>query len=420
MDYDHNGWTYSDKLLCWRCVHNDEYLKEVLRAAGDVDGICSYCGEPGASSLETMLELVTVAVGNSWQDADEYPGTYSSADGGYQFPTTELSDIHYELLYDYFVDDQIVEDIVQSFDIRLMASQDDPGDWFTSDNWEGFSELVQHRTRYMFWTDSDSFDGSDGYWFGERPLSALEFLAQRLNDHGMLNTIASGEGLWRAQGHCGPELDGGVGARRLGTVPVHLASAPNRMSAPGIPMFYGALDSETAVVEATRHGDPNWDHATVGRFEPSRDLVVLDLRRLAVPDEPSVFIPAGDERVTQYSDAKFLERFVDTVRRPVDEDTARRGIEYVPTQVFTEFVLHAMGSMVEPKQQIDGIVYPSAELAGGANIVLDLPNRLCVDRASNFARDGRRLELVLDSASVSVARRSWKFGDEPARGPDVS
>lgn len=415
MDFDYTGWHPSDKFVCWRCVRNDDYLAEQLRVAGEEDAECSYCRGDGAASLDVLIELTSTAVYSRWQDADEYPGVYSSADGGYQFPTRELKECVDELICDYVYDGNIASDVVEAFDYRLVADADDDSDWFRGDSWEDFSRLVRHHVRYMFWTDSNRFERGGGAWWGDRPVAALEYLAQRLQEHGMLGVLGQDARIWRARGHQGPGLAGGATARSMGTVPEHLATVPNRMSAPGIPMFYGSLDSHTAVVEATRHGDPTWDHATVGAFSPTRDLIVLDLRGVAVPGEPSVFLDTADERHQKYAIAKFLERFIDSVSRPADEDGARRGIEYVPTQLFTEFVLHAMGQMVDPPQSIDGIVYPSAEVESGANIVLDVSNWDCTDTAPSYSLPPGQVRLVLDPKSVVVAKRSWTFGPGAAQ-----
>lgn len=408
MDYDPYGWTPSDKFVCWRCVQDDNYLIARLKGEGSDGNHCSYCSQPGATSLDTLLALVDAAVGSRWQDANEAPGVYSSRDGGYQFPTEDLWDVQENLLGDYIENGNLIQDILESFGSRIMAEIWDEDDEGRGDPWHSFSTFVMHRARYMFWTDSETLSNDENRWYGSSPIGALEDLGRRIHAHDMLRTLDVDAKFWRAQGHQGPELDGGPTSARLGTVPVEYAFAPNRMSAPGIPMFYGSLDKETAVAEATRHGDPRWDHATVAAFRPSRPLTVLDLGAVTVPPEPSIFMDLSDPSVEEYYDARFLEDFVESVRRPVAEKADHRGIEYVPTQVFTEFALHALGRMTEPQTHIDGILYPSAEVEDAANVVLDVVNRHCVSAPTKYATESGQLELVLDADSIAVAKRDWQ------------
>ncbi|MDN4489257.1 RES domain-containing protein [Demequina sp. SYSU T00068] len=407
MDDSPGSWSSSDKNVCWRCVHNDDYLIDKLRSAGIDSEECSYCGRTGAAPLDTLLELVEIAVASRWEDAASIPGVYSTADGGYQFPTRDLWDVQQDLLGDYVDDGDLMSDVLEAFSPQLVAESWGDDDEILGDPWERFSNFVMHRTRYMFWADSESLNNSEERWYGGSPVTALDDLARRLHAHGLVRSIAPEVNVWRAQGHRGPDIEGGATSTRLGTVPKDKAFSPNRMSAPGVPMFYGSLERDTAIAEATRHGDPHHDHATVASFQATRELVVLDLTNVVVPAEPSVFMDTSDPSAQAYYDASFLDDFVSTVRKPASEDPGRRGIDYVPTQVFTEFVLHAMGQMAEPPQRIDGILYPSAEVPDGVNMVLDVTNRCCVEAASAFALAGNRLELVLDADSIVVARRDW-------------
>lgn len=403
----YRSWNYSDKYVCWRCVVNDDYLVELLQNAGDPNDRCTYCGGAGAASLDVLLELVDDHAGSGYEDADTYPGVYSSADGGYQFETFDLREVQENFLADYVEDGDLMEDVLDSFEPRLLAdSSDYYYDDMLGDPWGRFAYLVMHRSRYMFWTNSETLNSGNHHWYGDSPVRVLEDLGERLRNRGLIRKLA-GSVIWRAHGHRGNTIEGGATARRLGTVPEALAFGPNRMSAPGVPMFYGALDKNTAVVEATRHGDPMWDHATVAAFVPTRELVVLDLTNVVIPEAPSLFRDANDPLVLEHNDALFLHAFVETVSKPVSDNPARRGIDYVPTQVFTEFVLHAMGGVAQPPIQLDGIVYPSAEVEGGANLVLDVENQRCVAEPSRFALERHQLELVLDRDSIGVAERRW-------------
>ena len=133
-------------------------------------------------------------------------------------------------------------------------------------------------------------------------------------------------------------------AGKLGAPPLVKAAA-NRMSPAGIPMFYGSSDVDTAVAEIGTHSDKT--HAIVGRFEPARELKVVDLTNL--PERPSIF--GGDADL--YHQVVFLQQFIKDVTLPVILD-GREHIDYVPTQVFTEYLRYSFPA------PIDGIVFPSA------------------------------------------------------------
>ncbi|OBF25084.1 RES family NAD+ phosphorylase [Mycobacterium sp. ACS4331] len=85
---------------------------------------------------------------------------------------------------------------------------------------------------------------------------------------------------------------------------------------------------------------------------------------------------------------RFLRRFVADVIKPVELD-AREHIEYVPTQVFTEYIRQSFPG------RLDGMIFPSAQGAG-SNVVLFYDNEFVKDEGK--ANDYTRLVLVSGSA----------------------
>ena len=143
-------------------------------------------------------------------------------------------------------------------------------------------------------------------------------------------------------------------ALELGPPPADRAVQANRMNPPGIPMMYGANTEDVAVRET------RCPCVTVGQFQLERETRILDLADL--PDIPGIF--AGAERRTRLG-LVFMHAFAREITRPVDR-TDRIHIEYIPSQVVTEFIRDAKiyGSPV------DGIRYPSTLDADGRNLVL--------------------------------------------------
>ena len=123
-------------------------------------------------------------------------------------------------------------------------------------------------------------------------------------------------------------------------------------------MFYGAFDRETAILEVgTLEKD---EGVTIGSFECCRDLFLIDLSRMTWSD--SIFI---EEPVARPEDIRFLRAFRDEVSKPVVRDN-RIHIEYVPTQVITEYFRH----LFRADDPVDGIIYPTSLTDAGENAVL--------------------------------------------------
>ncbi len=118
-------------------------------------------------------------------------------------------------------------------------------------------------------------------------------------------------------------------------------------------MFYGAAEFDTAVAETfdKDHSDLP-QSATGGMFHPCRTLSLLDL--MSFGKTPSIFAPGSDDL---RSAIIFLGEFRDDLIQPVIKD-GREHVDYVPTQVFSEFVRYELKR--KNQQGLDGIIYPSS------------------------------------------------------------
>ena len=113
------------------------------------------------------------------------------------------------------------------------------------------------------------------------------------------------------------------------------------MSAAGISMFYGALDSDTPIKEIR-----NYESGAVidlGEFILKKELIVVDLFK--IPVRLSFWMPQ------YYLEYKFLKQFHSEITKPIVQNI---GIEYVPTQIFTEYIIFMND------KHIDGIIYNSS------------------------------------------------------------
>jgi RES domain len=101
----------------------------------------------------------------------------------------------------------------------------------------------------------------------------------------------------------------------------------------------------------------------VGQFRTMRDIKILDLAQL--PPIPSLFAEILDSLPYDPHEAlRFLHRLADDISRPIARDDGVH-IEYVPTQVVTEFLRTTM-----PEVKLDGIRYRSSRRDGGTSLVL--------------------------------------------------
>ncbi|MBM2716165.1 RES family NAD+ phosphorylase [Mesorhizobium caraganae] len=149
-------------------------------------------------------------------------------------------------------------------------------------------------------------------------------------------------------------------AADLGPPPKTLAKA-NRMSPPGIVVFYASEESATALAEVADQAGT----FAVGVFETLRDATILDLTNL--PPVPSIFWEIPDSM--EYDPRprrRFLQEVESDISRPIARDD-KIHIEYVPTQIVAEY-LRTVKTV--DGRQVDGVRYRSTRRAGGSSIVL--------------------------------------------------
>ena len=159
----------------------------------------------------------------------------------------------------------------------------------------------------------------------------------------------------------------------LGPPPIDAARFANRMSPAGVSMFYVAFDVDTALAETYVRSDCGPAEASIAAIKTIRDLNLLDLASL--PEVPSFFDddPANLERAS----LSFLHAFNRDFTRPVSKD-GREHVEYVPSQVVTEFVRYRLPEQAD--RAIHGIRYRSSRREGGIGCVLFFAHEDFVER----------------------------------------
>ena len=383
------------KFACAGCCFDDEHLKNFVTDKSVPNGICSYCRAKPAMPVDVLFEAIKDCLSREWLDPGVYalhgkvpdlgshvpdipdgvsPGfDYGGYFTGYHLPEEVGLCSH---------NDEFCDDFREAFaDTQWSRSSHSP--WFPAkeailrfEEWSRFRRIVMHERRYFFAS-------------GRTELGGMLFqIGASAHSIGLFRAVNAEEALYRVRvGEFKDELE-------MLAPPPEKSVFPNRMSPAGVPMFYGAFDADTAIRETCgQRKDFRGDTAvTIARFHPKRALVVLDLTEF--PEVPSPFAPNGPEHRLAIS---FLRMFAKDAAKPVDKDGGQH-IEYVPTQIFTEF-LREFGGQDHRFPKVDGIVYASAKNAGGKACVL----------FPDVRDDGRDMNLRFDGVSwrKKTMRGKW-------------
>jgi hypothetical protein len=357
--------------VCLDCI-NDSALKR--RVTSNVtESECSFCGassdsgdQPIAIPFEDLMYIVMEAVyflfegaeGSVYYDRTEdqwYGIVYSAEDVAYHICGGSLAD-DVVIAVGEVITNQVWTDVTAGFlppDRALQAG------------WKDFCSLVKERCRFVFLSRYEKpVDEPDSY-------TTVDFLAKLdsiIVEHNLIDDVPVGHTYWRGRLSSNrDDVRDWSNAAKLGPPPHHLAST-NRMSPAGISMFYGSENIDTVIAEIGAHKAR--PYAIVGQFFTVRPLRMLNLAKL--PPIPSLFEESG--RTSGYFDLAFMRGFTEDIAKPIVLD-GREHIEYVPTQVVTEYLRYISACAV------DGILFRSAQ-DGKVNCVVFCDSEECRDRGS--------------------------------------
>ena len=328
----------------------------------DVQAKCSFC--LGISDLdavapfEQVVEHVRTCLFHEYDDATDWMVLDSD--------TKEPMNVYYDSW-----------DILEH--VKLQLPRDDDGrlfqalalalsdDWWSESNpfgissqdqvrvsWSWFCEVVKHQRRFFF----GDYDDGLGLEF-DSPSHVLTKIFDYANSIGLVTSLPENAVLFRTRVEDPCNLL--QSQDELGPPPRELATKPNRMSPPGIPMLYASDDIDTAFKETAEC----YGFYAVGRFKTNRAAKILDLTK--IPPIPSVFqCESGHFGIRARDALIFLDHVVNEMSIPVAKGD-KAHIDYVPTQVVTEFVRSVQDV---DYGGIDGIKYPSAVRIGGSSYVI--------------------------------------------------
>jgi HEPN/RES N-terminal domain 1/RES domain len=366
------GWRSTGKYICVECVH-EPALKRIVEENG-IEATCDYCGREGSDELavcdsdavmETIGESLHFEYGHPIEELPWDEGEYV----GRHFDTDDLL----EELGEDIGDEEFEADVVAAFGDAAWCERDyfmTKEDDSLAFSWERFAEVVKYERRYLFLKLDMPDEDAEAY--DVTPAEILTRIGELIARHGLVRTLPAETVVYRGRSHAAAE--GFTTAADLGTPPREAAMS-NRMSPAGIAVFYGALDRETAIAEIAPSISNEKPTMSLGEFATADEMQVVDLAVL--PEIPSIF---DEDARTDRPTLRFLRQFAGIVSQSAAGDRAadREIIDYIPTQVVTEYLWHAFDEEHDAGR-IDGILYRSAQHDGGTCCALFVPRDNCVE-----------------------------------------
>jgi hypothetical protein len=348
-----------DKKVCIRHFEDKHINRFIIK--NYEKGFCNYCNKDlKVCNLEDVLKFMMKGIQNFYEDAANYQ-PFESKEGGYLYGTLTVNDLiqsEIGLVTEPF---ELTEDIINSIDDLSWSNYYDIYDSPTDDlarRWEFFKQTVKHQTRYFFKFRNSKIDYFQDSINAEETLSDLGGFIKKYN---LLETLPSETPVFRARQHKISDIDKLQRQEELVSPPLNLAKYPNRFSPSGVPMFYGGFDRQTIISEIYNPKNKSNKRITIGEFKTKRKIRVLDFTK--IPSIPSIFQP---EKYKNYFDILFLHQLVKDLSEPITIDKLDH-IEYVPTQIITEFLRYPFNDTL--KKKIEGIIYPSAKSNGKTCVV---------------------------------------------------
>jgi hypothetical protein len=386
--------------VCPDCIADAALARFVARNAGIER--CAFCGDPGPNglALDALLTYITRCLAGEWDD----PARDVSGDGDGDGLFGDLGSLDSgELLAalgEPLANAGVRAAFVEAFDHR-WCRRDRFG--LSADDrlrlsWDAFATYLKERSRFLFLRTGRGIGSGRGAHGLIDPAEMLDEVQVAIANSGLVRRLDTGAQLFRARDHDPAKAP--ATAAELGPPP---ASAPaNRMSPAGISMFYAAEDPDTALAELRPKSWPR--AATVGTWVTARELRYLELAEVTIP---STFDMTARGRRTWLA---FLQPFAAEVAKPVQAGAGE--VDYVPTQVFTEYVRDVL--LDADGEPLQGIRYRSAARPGGVSWVLFVGPSGCCELGPGWddPRTWMGLDtgplLGLDTGSLRRFRPWWR------------
>lgn len=362
------------KRLCADCVRED-YLRAKVKTHGKRRK-CSYCGTTGRTfSVEEIADCVEQAFEQHYTRTPDQPNAWQ-----------EMMLRDKESDYDWEREGEpVVDAIMNAAEIPEAAAADiqsvlddrhgstDHSDYaeeteFSSETY--YEQKAADSSAWMLeWEQFERSLKTEARFFSRAAArllkSVFDGIDQLKTRDGRSLIVKAGPGrrwheLYRARvfqsvdslGKALIEPD-----RHLGSPPSRLANA-GRMNARGISVFYGAKKPQVALAEVR---PPVGSQVAIARFEIIRSIKLLDLTAFdGVTMTGSLFDPDFASILDRLA---FLRSISKRIARPVMPDD--EPFDYLATQAVADYLA------TDAETPVDGIIFPTVQVAGGGlNVVL--------------------------------------------------
>lgn len=361
------------KLICSGCV-GEAYLKALIKDNG-VDAMCSYCdGESEVFTIDQVADLVEGAFDRHYDRTSTEPDDFEAAmqiESEFNHPwqrhgqqvkwaIADAADIKEEVAIDIVA---VLEDRHRNGESAKMGEERP----FAKGSYYEEKNPSCHEFSYE-WTEFENRLKTEARFFSRSAQATLAKIFANLQNlktrRGARVVVDAGPGakiefLHRARVFAAEneQLEEALKYpwKHLGPPPMQVASA-GRMNARGISVFYGAIESATALAEIR---PPVGSQVAVAKFTITRPLKLLDVVALkSVTTAGSIFDP---NYLQELQRAKFLEILSGRISRPVMPN--EEALEYLATQAVADYLA--------TDEELDGIIFPSVQVGQKAsNVVL--------------------------------------------------
>lgn len=385
-----NGFYSKYKNVCDDCFDN-VCIKNFIRENADVDE-CDYCKRrsrmPIAFSVDEVFVYILESINTEWGDPNNEGVGWDSREGGYYSAKVISTDELYEEIDLLINNDELYNDFFDAFGERIWCQKNphsltEDKEWLF--DWERFCNQIKYETRFVFYQINKVDRNLDPY--SKEPYEILDRIAKSVTKLNLIQTLPKGTNFFRVRTH--KTNKGYNKIDELGPPLPDKAVFSNRMSPAGIPLFYGANDLHTALAETY----DNRPYATYAEFSTMKDFKVLDLTQL--PKLPDIYCVA---RRHLRKHVLFIESFLMDFVKPIKKDR-RVHIEYVPTQIVTEFLKSCFKD--QTGDPLRGILYPSSRVPNGVSCVLFFnSNDCCQDNNKKVDKKNRWLMMLSNSVKT--------------------
>ena len=350
---------------CINCFAVED-IQEFIRLF-DTNGSCDFCNSSKVpiADVKDIRSFIRDGVNRYYENAANEVG-FCSAEGGYLYPISDIHDIliHEQEIFSDILTDPIhlLENLVSNDGtsyVRKDPYGEPSGEPIEIDLWKKFCETVKTKQRYTIFLEPEKDDKFDS----NNPNSFFYRLANNFMPS-LITVLDKGEHIYRARIKSSHKR---FKHNDLTSPPI-ISAKSGRMNPNGISFFYGSKDINTCIHEVR----PDiGEEVVVAKFRTLKKLTVLDLSQ-SIESKRSIF----DEEYYLPNEEfyePFLRYFTEAISRPVRKSDTE--IEYIPTQVFTEYIKsinfkNSFSLSNDEDVYLDGLIFRSSANKNGVNVVL--------------------------------------------------